>query len=89
MNLRKSTFDREKKGFDEYMFEANSQQHKQGIRQEQDALKNVIKSLSNQYKKQLDWRDPILNEYIEEDRDLNESNEGSFIEVDPADLDRE
>ena len=36
--LRKSAFEREKKGFDEYLFEANSSQHRQNILQEQEAL---------------------------------------------------
>ena len=59
-NLKKSAFDREKKGFDEYMFEANSSQHRQDVKLEQDALKAVITHLSTQYKNQLNYRDPRL-----------------------------
>lgn len=47
MNLRKSAFDREKKGFEEYLFEANSSEHRQNIKTEQNALKSAISKLTS------------------------------------------
>ena len=34
VNLRKSAFERDDKGFDNYLFEANSSQHRLGIKME-------------------------------------------------------
>ena len=42
MNLRKSAFERERKGFDEYKFEANSMQHRQDNENKRAELSSVI-----------------------------------------------
>ena len=49
-NLRKSAFEREKKGFDEGLFEEDSQQHKQTIMKEKQRLKRNIQAMTTQYK---------------------------------------
>lgn len=49
MNLQKSAFERERKGFDEYMFEANSMQHRIDAQNKQAELSSIIKQLHSQY----------------------------------------
>ena len=66
-NLRKSAFEREKKGFDELLFEEDSEQHRITLLREQQKLKRNIEAMNTQYKQQLDYRDTHLQEIIEGD----------------------
>lgn len=86
MTLRKSAFERERKGIDEFLFEVNSSQHRQQQNQDKEALQNLITNLSSQYKKQLDYRDPALQEIIDQ-LATGDAQDDSFIEIDNSDLD--
>ena len=86
MNLNKSAFERERKGFDEYMFEANSMQHRQDVQNKQAELSSVIKQLTTQYSRQLSFRDPNLQNYMEEVEGIE--NIDSYEVYDNVDMDQ-
>lgn len=52
MSLRRTDLEKAKQGFDEFMFELNSSQHRQTILNERDQLRKFIKNLADQYMKQ-------------------------------------
>ena len=86
-NLRKSAFEREKKGFDEYLFEEDSEQHRVTLLREQQKLKRNIEAMNTQYKQQLEYRDTHLQDIIEGDFEQKAAKNDGYIKMTNKDLD--